>query len=394
MSPFLRLVIVLGLLSCVGPFAIDMYLPAMPNIGQELNASVSAMQNSLTAYFAAYGLAQLVYGPWADQAGRRLPLSVGLAIFALGSALCTLAPSPEVLTLGRFIQGLGGAAVMVIPRAIIRDTATGHDATRMMAAVMLVVSVSPMLAPMAGATVMSFSSWRGIFASLGIMAVILLLLIRFALPESLPKDQRQAFDIKAMLQGFKHLLADRGFMALTLIGGFSSGSFFVFIASAPYVYSQAFGLTPAQFSIAFAVNAIGFFACSQFAASLGQRLGAVRLVRLSVLAFMACTVGMMLLGLLGFANFAVVATGLFLSNATLGLVIPTAMVLALEPHGKVAGLASSLGGAMQMLVGGVMIGASAPFFDGSALPMVVAIGVCGIAAFGLSLVLRVKATRS
>lgn len=390
MSPILRLVLVLGLLSCIGPFAIDMYLPAIPDIGRDLGASVSVMQNSLTSYFAAFGIAQLVYGPWADQAGRRRPLAAGLVIFALGAVICTFAQSGEMLAAGRFVQGLGGAAVMVIPRAIIRDTATGHDATRMMAAVMLVVSVSPMLAPMAGTIVLAVADWRVIFATLCVFALVLLALVKWALPESLDPAQRQPMQMGPLWRGAKTLLSDKVFLALTLVGGFSSGSFYVFVASAPYVYTETFKLTGTQFSIAFAINAIGFFLFSQFAAGLSKRFGAVPLVRWSSTAFMVVTVGSLALALAGYANFLTVAAGLFVNNAVLGLVIPTAMVLALEPHGKIAGLASSMGGAIQMLVGGAMIMLTAPFFDNSALPMLSAIAVCGVAVCVMALSLKVK----
>ena len=146
----LRPALVLGLLSSIGPFAIDMYLPAMPEIGTALGTTVQGMQGTIVAYFIAFGLAQLIYGPWADRSGRKPPLYAGIAVFMAGSVVCTLAATVEGLMVGRAIQGLGGAALMVVPRAIIRDNYTGPQATRLMAAVMMVISVSPMLAPLAG----------------------------------------------------------------------------------------------------------------------------------------------------------------------------------------------------------------------------------------------------
>ncbi|NEX45390.1 multidrug effflux MFS transporter [Pseudotabrizicola algicola] len=390
-SSLLRPALVLGLLSCVGPFAIDMYLPAMPEIGADLGTSVAAMQGTITAYFLAFGVAQLFYGPWADQAGRKTPLYAGLGIFLLGTLICALAPSIGWLTAGRFVQGLGGAAVMVVPRAIIRDMATGHQATRLMAAIMLVISVSPMLAPLAGAGVMAIADWRWIFGMLAVAAGLSLLMIRFVLAETLPQAQRQRFDMGDTLRGAKRLLTNRGFMALTFLGGFAMASFFVFIASGPFVYTQAFNLSPTGFSLAFAVNAIGFFSASQLAAGLGQRYGASRVVRVAVLGFFASTVCLALIGAMGFASLVVVMAGLFIANAFLGLVIPTVMVLALEEHGDIAGLASSLGGTLQMLAGGVMIAVTAPFFDGTALPMLAAIAVCGTLALLLSRLVRVQA---
>lgn len=383
-SSLLRSALVLGALSSVGPFAIDMYLPALPAIGADLGSSVTAMQSTITAYFLAFGVAQLVYGPWADQAGRRLPLYVGLAIFFLGSVVCTLAGSAEMLLAGRFVQGLGGAAVMVVPRAIIRDLHTGHEATRLMAAIMLVISVSPMLAPLAGAGLIAVADWRAIFAVLSLGALASLVMTRFALRETLPPEARQPVRPRALLAAARMLLGHRGFLGLTLLGGFGMASFFVFIASASFVYTEQFGMSPTGFSLAFAVNAIGFFGASQMAAGLGLRFGAVPVVLVAAAGFAASTVALFALALLELASLPVVMAGLFVANGFLGLVIPTTMVLALEEHGEHAGLASSLGGTLQMLVGGAMIVLAGPFFDGSVVPMLGAIAVCGVMAFALS----------
>lgn len=380
----LRPALVLGLLSCIGPFAIDMYLPAMPDIGAALGTDVQGMQTTVTAYFIAFGLAQLVYGPWADAAGRKRPLYAGIAIFLIGSVICTFAPSPAWLIAGRAVQGLGGAALMVVPRAIIRDLYTGHAATRLMAAVMLVISVSPMLAPLVGSGLMALAGWRAIFAALVVAALASLAVLTLAQPETLPKADRQPLDLAAMRRGAKVLMTDRGFLGLTFLGGFGMASFFVFIASASFVYTQAFGLSPTGFSLAFAINAIGFFAASQMASGLGLRFGARRVIALASAGFAACTVALFAVALAGGATLFVCIAGLFAANACLGLVIPTTMVLALDDHGDIAGLASSLGGTLQMLAGGLMIAATGPFFDGTAVPMLGAIALCGVMALVLS----------
>ncbi|MES2968525.1 MAG: multidrug effflux MFS transporter [Pseudomonadota bacterium] len=380
----LRPALVLGLLSCIGPFAIDMYLPAMPDIGADLGTTVQGMQGTITAYFIAFGLAQLIYGPWADQAGRKPPLYAGIAVFLIGSVICTFAPSVGWLTVGRAVQGLGGAALMVVPRAIIRDMYTGHAATRLMAAMMLVISVSPMLAPLAGSGLMAVASWRWIFGALLVASLFSLAMLTFAQPETLAPQNRQPFDLAAMRQGAARLLTDRVFMGLTFLGGFGMASFFVFIASASFVYTQSFGLSPTEFSLAFAVNAIGFFAASQMAGGLGQRFGARRVMAVAATGFAITTVALFALSLAGLVGLFTCIAGLFVANAFLGLVIPTTMVMALDEHGDIAGLASSLGGTMQMLAGGAMIAAAGPFFDGSATPMLGAIALCGVLAFTLS----------
>ena len=267
MQPSLfRTALVLGLLSAVGPFTIDMYLPAMPAIAEDLGGTIAATQATLTGYFIAFGLAQLIYGPMADQIGRKPPIYIGMAVFILGSVGCALAPSIGWLTAARAVQGLGAAAVMVIPRAIIRDMHTGIEATRLMALLMLVISVSPMLAPLAGAGMLALGSWRLIFWALCGAAVLSLLLTVLAQPETLRPENRRPVNLGSLLQGAGVLLRDPVFMGLTFVGGFGMASFFVFIASASFVYSGQFGLSPTGFGLAFAANALGFIGASQFAA--------------------------------------------------------------------------------------------------------------------------------
>ena len=380
-----RAALILGLLSAVGPFAVDMYLPALPAIEADLGTNVAAVQYTLIAYFVTFGLAQLVYGPWADQAGRKRPLYAGLAIFIAGSVWAALAPDIAGLTAARALQGLGGAVLMVVPRAIIRDMHTGTMATRLMAMVMLVISVSPMLAPLAGSGLIAIGDWRLIFWVLAGAAVLSFALAATALPETLPPAARVPVRVASLLRGSRVLLSDPVFMGLTFVGGFGFASFMVFIASASFVYTGQFGLTPTGFSIAFAINAIGFFGASQMAGPLGDRVGIVRLMRLAVIGFAAATLCLAALALAGQATLVTVVAGLFVANAFLGLIIPTTMVMALDPHGEIAGLASSLGGTLQMLAGGAIVAAAAPFFDGTATPMVLAIALCGVLAVVLAL---------
>jgi len=381
----LRLAITLGLLGLVGPFAIDMYLPALPRIAGDLGATEAQIQTTLTAYFVTFGLGQLFYGPMSDQTGRKAPILVGLAIFLAGSVGAALAETAMSLTLWRALQGLGGAALMVVTRAVIRDRYTGSEATRLMAMLMLVISVSPMLAPLAGSAVIALSGWRMVFGILAVLAAVNLALALLVLPETLPAERRVRANVASMRRGAGVLLRDPTFLGLTFIGGFGMASFFVFIASASFVYTGQFGLSPTGFSLAFAVNAIGFFGASQVAATLGARFGIRRVVRLAVTGFFLFTAALALLALAGLASLPVIMGLLFCGNACLGLVIPTTMVLALDEHGDIAGLASSLGGTLQMLAGGVMIVISGLFFDGTAAPMLVAIALCATISFTLTL---------
>ncbi|MDE9451957.1 multidrug effflux MFS transporter [Aliiroseovarius sp. Z3] len=381
-----RSAVVLGTLSMVGPFAIDMYLPAMPAIATDLGVGETAVQATITSYFIAFGIAQLIYGPWADQSGRKLPVFFGVGLFFVASVGAAMAGSVGELTAWRFLQGLGGAVLMVVPRAIIRDMHTGAEATRLMAMIMLVISVSPMLAPLAGSGILAFAGWRAIFAVISIAALISLTMTATLLPETLPVERRIPVNFRTLVRGARTLLTDPGFMGLTFIGAFGMASFFVFLASASFVYMDQFGLSPTGFSLAFAINAAGFFTASQFAGPLAARVGLARTIRLGAGVFACFSFTLLVISLVGDVSLPVVVGFLLLGNAGLGLVIPTTMVMALEDHGEFAGLASSLGGTLQMLTGGVMIVAASPFFDGSVTPMVAVIALCGAIAFSLAII--------
>jgi len=381
MSPFLRSAVVLGLLCATGPLAIDMFLPAMPTIAENLGGTMAGAQLTISAYFIAYGLAQMVYGPVADVVGRKPPLIAGLVLFLAGSIGCALAPDMNWLVAARVVQALGGAAAMVIPRAIIRDMHTGPQATRLMALVMLIISVSPMLAPLIGSGIVAVSGWRAIFGVLALVALMSIAITLLMQPETLALEKRAPVRLAALSGGIRTLLRDPVFMGLTFVGAFGMASFFVFLASASFVYTGHYGLTPTGFSLAFAANAAGFFSASQLAARLGEKFGAEKVVTRAVSGFLGFTLVLLALVWFGVDHFALLVALLICANACLGLVIPTAMVMALDDHGDIAGLASSLGGMLQMMVGGVMTILAGPFFDGTPLPMVAAIALAAVLSF-------------
>lgn len=380
-DPLLRMALVLGLLAAVGPFAIDMYLPALPRVAEDLGTTETVVALTLAVYLLAFGLAQMVYGPMSDAMGRKRPMAIGVGIFALASIAAALAPSIGWLIAARAVQGFGAATLMVVPRAVIRDVATGPEATRIMATIMIVLSVSPMLAPLAGSLVLAWGGWRDIFLVLGGASLLSMALIMLALPETLPSTSHQPLRFAHIWKGAKHLLFDTRFMGLTMIGAFGFAGLFVFISTASFVYTWQYGLGPTGFSLAFAVNAIGFFASSQFAGRLAESIGMERLISLAVTGFAA--LALILTGVLwaGIEAFPVVVAGLFLTFACLGLVVPTTMVMSLDPHPDIAGLASSIGGTVQMLTGGLMIALTGPFMDNSVLPMAAAISVCACLAW-------------
>ena len=204
--------LVLGLLSAIGPFAIDMYLPALPSIGQSLGASVNAVQASLMAFFISLGIGQIIYGPVSDMVGRKPPLYFGLILFGVGSVGCALAPDIDTLVALRFVQGLGACAGMVVPRAVVRDLHTGHDAARLISLLMLVFSVSPILAPLTGSFLIEWAGWRSVFWAVTLAAVLGLVLLATSLPETRPPAARLESSVGSALAAYGQLLRHRHFM--------------------------------------------------------------------------------------------------------------------------------------------------------------------------------------
>jgi DHA1 family bicyclomycin/chloramphenicol resistance-like MFS transporter len=291
----LRLVLILGLLSAIGPFAIDMYLPALPPIGSSLGAQVGAVQASLTAFFFSLGVGQLLSGPVSDMVGRKPPLYFGLTVFALASVGCAMATSIETLVVLRFIQGLGAAAGMAVPRAVVRDLHTGHAAARMMSLLMLVFSVSPILAPLAGSGVIAVSSWRGVFWAVAVASVIGLVAVFAGLKETRDAAARLDSSVAGALRAYGVLLRDWHYLGLVFIGGCAMAGFFVYLAGSPFVLINYYGLSSTQYSLAFGLNAIAFIGAAQFTGWLGQRFGLVRVVKVA-----ATASGLVMLSLLAY----------------------------------------------------------------------------------------------
>jgi DHA1 family bicyclomycin/chloramphenicol resistance-like MFS transporter len=378
---FLGIAIVLGLITAVGPFAIDMYLPALPSMGRSLGASTGAVQMSLMAYFIVIGICQLFYGPLSDIVGRKLPIYGGLIIFTVGSIGCALAPSIEILIGFRVVQAFGACAGMVIPRAIVRDLYTGHDATRLMSLLMLTVSISPILAPLTGSFVIGAFGWRGVFAVLTIAAVLALILAVTQLKETREDHHRADSTWRGAFSAYGLLLRDGEFIGLVLVGALGVSSFFVYLGSASFVLINHYGLSPKLFSLCFALNAASFFGFSQLTGTLTQRYGLPKVVRVAAAGFASAMVVLALVFAAGIDNLFALMAPLFIGYGFLGLVIPTTAVLALEHHGAIAGTASALMGALQMIIGSAVMALAGLFANGMPQPMAYGIAACAVAAF-------------
>lgn len=383
-SQMIRTAVVLGLMTAIGPVAIDMYLPTLPAIGASLNADTAAVQMSLMAYMAALAVCQLFYGPVSDMVGRKPPLYFGMIVFIIGSIGAALAPNIEFLIVARVIQGIGACAVMALPRAIVRDGYTGADAAQLMALLMLVMSVSPILAPLAGSLVIQVGDWRTIFWVVTAAGVLAAILLALALKETRPAHLRLESSLGSALRGYGTLIKDWNFMGLTFIGGFAMASFMAYLANSSFVLIDHYGLSPTLYSVMFSINAVSFFSVSQLSGVLTRRFGLNNVVRVAVVGFVLSMMALFAAFSTGFGSLPVMAVLLFVGYGFLGLVIPTTAVLALEEHGEIAGTASALMGTLQMLTGAVVMGVVGVFFDGTAQPMVAGIALCAVVAFVLT----------
>jgi DHA1 family bicyclomycin/chloramphenicol resistance-like MFS transporter len=370
--------IVLGLLTAVGPSAIDMYLPVLPAIGRGLAADPNAVQLSLMAFFVALGAGQLVAGPLSDALGRRRPLLGGLALFFVASLGCALAPTIAALIACRFVQGLGACAAMVTPRAVVRDRYSGPQAARLMSLLLMVYSVSPILAPLLGSVVADAAGWRGVFGAIAALGLLAIALVLTRLPETRSPEARRASSVAGALAGYRSLLSDRHFLALALIASLTLAGFFIYVANSSFVLSARYGVSPRAYAVLFALNAVSLMAVSQANGRLAARFGLRRTLRAAIICHAVTMTLLLVLTASGVDRLEVLVTLLLVGYGLNGVIVPTTFVLAMEGHGALAGTASALIGTLNFAGGAVVVAIVAPFADSRPLPMVAGIAACSL----------------
>lgn len=372
------LIILLGALTALGPTSIDMYLPSLPAIGQDLGASASAVQFTLAIYFIGLALGQLIYGPLSDRLGRKIPMLVGIGVFMLASAGCAFAPSIDSLVLFRFLQAMGGCAAMVVSRAIVRDVFPVQDAARVFSLMTLVMGVAPILAPMAGAALLAFSGWRAIFAVIAAFGAIALTATILSLPETRSADARRAAPPNSLLDDLRTLLKDRLFLGFTLAGGMAQAGMFAYISGSPFVLIELHQVPATTFSWIFGVNAMGLILASQINGWLLKTHAPLQLLRRSIVA--PAVFGLSLAGAAwsGFGGVWGLLLPIFGFVASLGFVFPNALASALEAHGRRAGFASALMGSLQFALAAVASAMIGYLHDGSAMPLGMVMAIAGV----------------
>ncbi|KKO50810.1 multidrug effflux MFS transporter [Paenibacillus sp. DMB20] len=373
------IVTILGSLTAFGPLSLDMYLPALPTLAQELHTSPSLAQLSLTACLLGLALGQLVAGPISDVSGRRKPLMVGLILYAVTSFLCAVSSSIEALILLRFIQGLGGAAGVVIARAMVRDMYSGTELTKFFALLMLVNGAAPILAPIFGGQLLRFTSWPGVFIVLGAIGIIMFLAVLFGLRETLPESGRSEAGMKNTFKTFGRLLRDRSFMGYALTQGLVSAGMFAYISGSPFVIQDLFGASPQTFSFIFAVNGVGIIVAGQITGRLAGKISEAKLLVFGLLFAAAGGLWLIAMILLG-TGLTAILVPLFMIVSSVGIVGTTAFSLAMQNQGHSAGSASALQGLLSLLGGSLVAPLVGIGGTGTAVPMGVVIAAADVGA--------------
>lgn len=382
----LTLVLVLGALTALGPATIDMYLPSLPAIQQELGASPSLVQLTLAAYFIGLALGQLVYGPMSDRFGRKRPLYAGLGLYVAASIGCALAPTIHALVALRFVQALGGAAGQVIPRAVVRDLHVGAAAARTLALLMLVMGVAPILAPLVGGAILLVSSFRAIFVLLAVLGVACLLLMVFALPET--SRTRTPLDVAVITKNLGEVLRDRRFTAHSLTAAFAWAGMFAYISGSPFVLIQLFGVSPQHYGWIFGTNAFALVLGTQIGHRLLRRFTPGAVVSAATPFLLVAGGGLVFVTVANVGGVTSVCAGLLMYLGTIGFIAPNATALAMDDQGGRAGLASAAFGAMQLGIAAVVASMVGALNDGSARPMAMVMAGCAASSFIASRVAR------
>lgn len=345
------MIVVLGALVALGPLTIDMYLPALPGIADDLSVSSSVAQLTLTGTLAGLAVGQLIVGPLSDSLGRRRPLMAGIVLHMAASVLCVLAPNIAVLGVGRVLQGVGAAATMVVAIAAVGDQFDDSVAATVLSRLMLVLGVAPVIAPSLGAAVLLHASWHWVFATLVVLAGALLLVAVLALPETLPVSHRRPLRVRSIAATYASLLGDVRFVILVLAAALAMSGLFAYIAGAPFVLQDRYGLDQQMFALVFGAGAIALIGATQFNVVLLRRFSPQTIALWALVAASlagAAFVGITVAGVGGLAGFLAPVLAIL---AAMGLVLPNAPAVALSRHHEAAGTAAALLGAAQFGAG-------------------------------------------
>lgn len=389
---YLFIILILGALATISPFSIDMYLPGFPAIALDLNAPMSQVQLSLTAYLVGIAFGQLLYGPLLDRFGRKRPLYVGLTVYILASIGCAFIESMNALILMRFLQALGGCAGIVSAQALVRDLFPVNKTAQAFSLITLVISVSPMIAPTVGGYVTAHVGWHYVFVILAVITLLILIVSYFFLPKGRGADPSISLKPKAVAKNYYAVVRNPQFLIYAITGGIASAAPFAYIAGSPNVFMNIYGLTEQQYGWVFALLAFAMIGSTQLNHFILKKFTSEQVIRFAL--FYQTFMGTVLVTGVYFQLFNVytLIAMMFIFFAGQGITGPNATALSLAPFAKNAGSASALFGSWRLGAGGIISAVVSLFHNNTALPMVVTMAGC--AMVGLTILsignLRVK----
>ena len=374
-------ILILGSLSAIGPFSIDMYLPAFPDIAQHLHSTVANVSLSLSSFFIGISFGQLVYGPLLDRFGRKKPLYIGLSIYILASLGCVFAGSINILIALRLLQALGGCVGMVASRALIRDIFPVEENAKIFSLLMLVVGVSPLIAPTAGGYITAFIGWQYIFVVLAVMGTAILISIHFSLPEGRQADDSLSLKPKHIAQNFAAVFKEPQFYVFVFTGSLGAAGLYAYIAGSPLVFMQLFKVSEQHFGWIFAGVAMCLIAASQLNSLMLRRFSSKQIISVALPCQLLSALLLFAGSYLGIIQVwgTIILIAFFLGSQ--GFIFPNSSALSIAPFRRNAGTASALMGAIQMVTGTLSSAAVSFLSNGTALPMTGVMAACVLMAY-------------
>lgn len=375
------LLLILGMLSAIGPFSIDMYLPAFPQIAIGLGTTVARVTLSLSSFFIGISLGQFLYGPLLDRYGRKKPLYAGISLYLVASACCTLVHSVEALIVLRLFQALGACAGLVASRAMVRDLFNVNQNARVFSLLMLVVGVSPIIAPTLGGYLTDYFNWRYIFYVLTAIAAIVLVAVHFTLPESRKPDLQVSLKPGPIVKSFLGVMREPQFYTYALTGAIAAAGLYAYIAGSPAVFMELYRVSEQQYGWIFALAALGLIGSSQLNSVLLRTYKSEQIIKVALLCQVVTAILLVVGSLVGVLELFSTIAFIFLYLCCQGCIFPNSSALSLAPFSKNAGTASALMGGIQMSIGALTSATVSWLTNHTALPMAGVMAACSIGSF-------------
>ena len=370
-----KIVFILGLLAMLMPLSIDMYLPALPVISAQFGVPAGSAQMTLSTYILGFALGQLLYGPMADSLGRKPVILGGTLVFAGAAVACALAQTIDHLIFMRFLHGLAAAAASVVINALMRDIYPKEEFSRMMSFVMLVTTIAPLVAPMAGGAVLVWFSWHAIFWILALAALLASAMIFFFIDETLPAEHRQKFHIRTTIGNFASLFRHKRVLSYMLASGFSFAGMFSFLSAGPFVYIELNHVSPQHFGYYFALNIVFLFVLTIINSRFVRRVGALNMFRAGLWIQFVMAVWLVVSAFLGVGFWALVI-GVAAFVGCVSMISSNAMAVILDEFPHMAGTASSLAGTFRFGIGAIVGALLSMATFTTAWPMLWAMAFC------------------